>query len=101
MPSRSRLFKVKSIYKVLYAEGVQSFPQKGIWRVKSLFLTWTAALGKILTIDNYQRRNILVVESYCMCKKMENHLNITSKLRYYKRIMVSCAMFIWGAVDQA
>ena len=77
------------------------FHKKVIGGLSSLFLTWTAAFGKILTIDNYQRRNILVVESYCICKKMENHLNITSKLRYYKRITVSSAIFIWGAVDHA
>lgn len=76
------------------------FHKKVFGGLSSLFLTWTAALGKILMIDNYQRRNILV-ESYCMCKKMENHLNIASKLRYCKRITVSSAMFIWGAVDHA
>lgn len=30
---------------------------------------WTVALGKILTLDNLRKRNIVVVEWYCMCKK--------------------------------
>jgi hypothetical protein len=30
---------------------------------------WTAALGKILMHDTLRRRNIVVVEWCCMCKK--------------------------------
>ena len=34
------------------------------------FFMWTAALRKILTLDNL-RRNIVVVGWYCMCKNSE------------------------------
>jgi hypothetical protein len=34
-----------------------------------LFFVWTAALGKIFTHDNLRRRNVVVVEWCCMCKK--------------------------------
>jgi hypothetical protein len=30
---------------------------------------WTAAHGKILTMDNLRKRGILVVEWRCMCKR--------------------------------
>jgi hypothetical protein len=46
---------------------------------KVTFFVWTAALGKILTIDNLQRRHILIVDWCCMCKshgESTNHLLI-------------------------
>jgi hypothetical protein len=33
------------------------------------FFVWTTALGKILTHENLRRRNIVVIEWCCMCKK--------------------------------
>jgi hypothetical protein len=30
---------------------------------------WTAALGKILTVDNLRKRGVLVVGWCCMCKR--------------------------------
>jgi len=30
---------------------------------------WSAALGKILTHDNLRKKNIVVIEWCCMCKK--------------------------------
>jgi hypothetical protein len=30
---------------------------------------WTATLGKILTMDNLRKRNVIVVEWCCLCKK--------------------------------
>jgi hypothetical protein len=36
---------------------------------------WTTALGKILTIDNLRKRNIVVVEWCCMCKKIVKSIN--------------------------
>ena len=35
---------------------------------KVSFFTWTAAKGKILTLDNLSKRNICVVNRCCMCK---------------------------------
>jgi hypothetical protein len=35
----------------------------------SIFFMWTAALGKILTLNNLGKRNVVVVEWYYMCKK--------------------------------
>jgi hypothetical protein len=66
-------FEMKSFYKALASQEVSSFPWKSICLVKALsrvsFFVWTAALEKILTHDNLHRRNIVVVEWCCMCKK--------------------------------
>jgi hypothetical protein len=32
------------------------------------FFVWTAALGRILTLDNLRKRHIIVMDWYCMCK---------------------------------
>jgi hypothetical protein len=64
---------VKSFYEVLNKQDDPSFPWKSIWRVKAparvAFFVWTAALGKILTHDNLRKRNVVVIEWCCMCKK--------------------------------
>jgi hypothetical protein len=48
---------------------------------------WQAVLGKILTLDNLRKRNIMVVEWCCICKKsMESidylliHCEVTKEL---------------------
>jgi hypothetical protein len=48
------------------------FPWKSVWKAKVppkvAFFVWTAALGKILTMENLRRRGIIVVNWCCMCK---------------------------------
>jgi hypothetical protein len=49
------------------------FPWKSIWKAKVLprvaFFSWIVALGRLLTIDNLQKRNLILVDWCCMCKK--------------------------------
>jgi hypothetical protein len=33
------------------------------------FFVWLVALGKILTHDNLRKRNVVVIDWCCMCKK--------------------------------
>ena len=44
-----------------------------IWKSRApprvAFFVWTATLGRILTIDNLRRRNVMVLDWCCMCKK--------------------------------
>jgi hypothetical protein len=72
-PSKRGLFEVKSYYEVLIRKNDPSFSWKNIWHVKALtrvaFFVWSAALGKILTHDNLRKRNVVVIEWCCMCKK--------------------------------
>jgi hypothetical protein len=54
-------------------EGSCLFPWKSIWKVKVpvrvSFFAWTAALGRILTVDNLRKRGLIVVDWCSMCKR--------------------------------
>jgi hypothetical protein len=75
VPSHKGLFKVKSYYRVLSPTGVTTFPWKSIWRSKApprvAFFAWTAACGKILTVDNLRRRGMVVVNRCWLCESDE------------------------------
>ena len=44
-----------------------------MWRTKSpprtVFFVWSAAFGKILTLDNLRKRQVVVIDKCFMCKK--------------------------------
>ena len=70
--NRSGHFDVRSFYNAIEGTDAYSFPQKSVWWVKvpkrvSFFL-WSAAWGKILTIDNLIKRGLLQVNWCCMCR---------------------------------
>jgi len=72
-PSKKGLFEVRSFYEQLIRKDGPSFPWKNIWRVKAptmvAFFVWSVALGKILTHNNLRKRNVIVIEWCCLCKK--------------------------------
>ena len=52
---------------------------------------WTAAIGKILTIDNLWKWRILIIDWCCMCKSAGetiNHLHIHCPIAYEIWIMI-------------
>uniref|UniRef100_A0A2N9F0T2 Reverse transcriptase domain-containing protein n=1 Tax=Fagus sylvatica TaxID=28930 RepID=A0A2N9F0T2_FAGSY len=59
-------FTVKDYYGCLCPPFVASFPWKIIWKAKVppriAFFSWTAALGKILTIDNLRKRHLIIID---------------------------------------
>jgi hypothetical protein len=65
-------FTVKCYYQCLSPPSLWSFPWKSIWKVKVsprvAFFSWTATMGRILTIDNLRKRYIIIVDWCCMCK---------------------------------
>jgi hypothetical protein len=73
VPSKRRLFGVKSFYSVMVVMMVSVSLAKSVWRTKVplrvAFFAWSAALGKILTMDNLWKRHVIVVDWCCMCKK--------------------------------
>jgi hypothetical protein len=73
IPSCKGKFDVRSFYSVLACNDVQPFPWKSIWRtkapVKVAFFAWSAALEKILTLDNLRKRHVIVIDRCCMCKR--------------------------------
>jgi hypothetical protein len=46
---------------------------RGVWRSKAplrvSFFAWLAALGKIFTMSNLRKRQIIVIDWCCICKK--------------------------------
>ena len=65
-------FTVKDYYVCLCPPLVASFPWKIIWKAKVppriAFFSWTAALGKFLTIDNLRKRHLIIIDRCCLCK---------------------------------
>ena len=65
IPSHKGKFKVRSFYRILASKDSIPFPWKSIWRTKVplrvAFFAWTATLGKTLTLDNVQKRGIVVI----------------------------------------
>jgi hypothetical protein len=51
---------------------------KEAWRnpapSRAVFFVWSAALGKILTLDNLRRRHVIVVDRCCMYKRSEESI---------------------------
>jgi hypothetical protein len=39
------------------------------------FFVWSATLSKILTHDNLRKRNVIVIEWCCLCKKSGEYIN--------------------------
>ena len=72
-PSASEVLDVISFYKVLCSTTHSSFPWRPLWRLKVptkvSFFMWTAALGCLLTMDNLQKSEVVVLDLCCMCKK--------------------------------
>jgi hypothetical protein len=70
--SKKDVFKVKSFYS-LACSGSSSFPWKSVWRTqapsRAAFFVWTVAIGKILTLDNFRKWHVIVINKCYMCKK--------------------------------
>jgi hypothetical protein len=70
-----KVFTVKDYKRslTLSSSPTRVFPWKSIWKAKVpprvAFFFWTAALGKILTVDNLRKRGLILVEWCCLCKQ--------------------------------
>ena len=78
-PARRKSFQVHSYYSTLIQPTRNSFPWSSVWKSKVptrvAFFSWTAALDRILTIDNLRKRQVLVIDWYCMCKSNGESVN--------------------------
>jgi hypothetical protein len=94
VPNRKGKFEVKSFYFILNSAVSFPFPWKSIWRTKAplrvAFFVWSAALGKILTLDNLRKRNLVLVNRCGMCKKEEESID-------YLLLHCESAQFLWNA----
>jgi hypothetical protein len=79
IPSKRQKFEVRSFYQTLSPPSSSSFPWKTIWRVKVTsrvsFSEWTTALGKIMTLDNLNKRKVIVMDCCCMRKRSEKSID--------------------------
>ena len=66
-------FTVKRYYHCLSPPSLLTFPWKIIWKGKVpprvAFFSWTTALGRILTIDNFWKHRLILMDWCCMCKR--------------------------------
>jgi hypothetical protein len=66
------------------------------------FFVWTAALGRILTLDNQRTRQVIVMDCCCMCKKSRefiDHLLLHSKVA--RNLWASVFRLFWDKVGNA
>uniref|UniRef100_A0A2N9GWZ4 Reverse transcriptase domain-containing protein n=1 Tax=Fagus sylvatica TaxID=28930 RepID=A0A2N9GWZ4_FAGSY len=68
----TKTFAIKRYYRSLSPSSSTLFPWKIIWKAKVpprvTFFSWSAALGKVLTIDNLHTRGLILQEWCCICK---------------------------------
>jgi hypothetical protein len=68
-----KVFSVNSYYKHLSSPAYRSYPWKNVWKTLALlkvnFFIWTPSLGKVLTIDNLRKRQLVLLDWCCMCKE--------------------------------
>jgi hypothetical protein len=78
-PSSQKTFQVRSYYSALLNPSRISFPWRSVWKAKVpsrvAFFSWTATLGRILTIDNLRKRKVLIIDWCCMCKSNGESVN--------------------------
>jgi hypothetical protein len=85
--SRKEKFNVRSFYKILACIENPHFPWKSIRRtkptpppppppVKVAFVAWSAALGKILIIDNLGKQHLIVVNRLMLLMQTECYLQL-------------------------
>ena len=60
---------------------------------KVVFFMWSTVLGKILTMDNLRKKNIIVTEWCCICKKSGKSID---------NLLLHCkvALEVWNMVCQ-
>ena len=95
-------FEVRSFYLSFYPPTL-SFPWKLVWQWKVpprvAFFSWSASLGKILTIDNLCRRSIIVLDWCYMCKRCGesvDHLLLHWPIAY---LLMSCGLWCFVCLD--
>ena len=69
--SQSGAFSVKLLYSILEPGGSSLFPCDSIWRVrvplKVAFFAWEASWGKVLTLEQLQRRGYSLANRCFLC----------------------------------
>ena len=68
-------FSVKEAYKALQPRSPEAFPVKGVWvssdLTKTAFFAYEATWGKVITLDNLQRRGWQLPNKCYLCENAE------------------------------
>jgi hypothetical protein len=50
-----------------------------VWQIqapsKAVFFAWSAALSKILIVDNFRKMHVVIVDICCLCKRNEESVD--------------------------
>ena len=95
--SRCDTFTVKSLYSILEPENSPLFPSGSIWRAsvppKVTFFAWEASRGKVLTLEQLQRRGCLLENRCFLClpevETMDHLLLYCVKIRVLWNLLFS------------
>uniref|UniRef100_A0A2N9J6S4 Reverse transcriptase domain-containing protein n=1 Tax=Fagus sylvatica TaxID=28930 RepID=A0A2N9J6S4_FAGSY len=75
--AKGKGFQVKIFYKALLPSIGFLIPWRSIWKTKVpprvSFFVWTAAMDRILTVQNLRRRHVMVIDWCYMCKASVGH----------------------------
>ena len=77
--TKNKGFKVSEFYLSLFSTPDNLFPWKLVWHSnippRVAFFSWTAALGKILTLDRLWNKGVPVMDWCYMCKRSGESVN--------------------------
>ena len=77
--TKSVSFFVKSLYSILEGGRVEPFPTSVVWNAwippKVSFFAWEATWGKVLTLDQLQRRGWSLVNGCSLCFAQEESID--------------------------
>jgi hypothetical protein len=74
---------------------VGTFQWKSVWQTQAppmvVFFAWSAALGKILTLDNLKKQHVIVMNLCCMYKRSEETVD---------HLLLHCKVYfaLWSAI---
>ena len=79
MKTKSGSFSVKSLYSILEGGRIEPFPTSVVWNAwvppKVSFFAWEATWGKVLTLDQLQRRGWSLVHRCSLCYAHEESID--------------------------
>jgi hypothetical protein len=79
VPSKKGLFKVKTFFHSITRTIRTCFPWRCVWQAqapsRAAFFSWSATLGKILTLDNLIKHHVIMMNICYMCKKTEESVD--------------------------
>ena len=77
--TKSGSFSIKSLYSILEVGKVEPFPSNGVWNAwvppKLSFFAWEASWGKVLTLDQLQRRGWVLANRCSLCYAHEESID--------------------------